>query len=113
MRRGPVHCEGTHKQGRTRMESWIVAVITLSLSLVGSWGVAQKAAGRREREIEMLQERILKIEAVTGEHATAKAVEDMSQRFDRFEGELKRIIRGMVKMATGQKVSIEELLGND
>lgn len=95
------------------MESWIVAAAGIAISLIGSWGVSQRAAGRREREIELLQERVMKLEAMTGEHATAKAVEDMALRFDRFEGELKRIIRGMVKMAAGQPVKIEELLGDD
>lgn len=95
------------------MESWIIAAVTLALSLVGSWGVTQRAAGRREHEIEVLQKRVAKLEDMTGEHATAKAVEDMAARFDRFESELKRIIRGMVKMVSGQPVKIEELLGDD
>ena len=91
----------------------MIGAITLALSLTGSWGVTQRAAGRRDREIELLRERIDKLESITGEHATAKAVEDMAARFDRFESELRRIVRGMVKMATGQPVKIEDFLGDD
>jgi hypothetical protein len=106
------------------MDGWIISAAALILSLGGSYGLSRYQAGRRDEVIkqlskknEQLDKELALLKAKLSEQATAKAVEDLSVRFDkwagRIEGDLRRMMRGMVKLAAGQKVNIEELMPNE
>lgn len=99
------------------MDGWMVSAVALALSLGGSWGLSRYQAGQRDAKIKQLENEIGLLKVKASEQATAKAVGELSERFDRWasriEGELKRMMRGMVKMAAGQPVKIEELLGDE